>query len=395
MAYINFKEENYKLNIELEKRKLNNDKYFTYIFKHKEKMDYSPWEKYSYKNIKELFLGKKGKLDENDFLVISNKDIICAKFEDCIFSNIKFIDCNIIGCKFNNCKFDLGGVIFQNCIFIEEEDIKPPSLNNKINFSCEFYNCKLYCKFINCDLSYAIFEGCLIQNTSMETTFLKFAIMNKDKIDKITFTDCDLSSFKTHRCYIIDLEFDDKYMTKFDEKTFFDKIYPLKKDRDEYEGIYMTYETLANKFKENSLNNNFGEYYYWCKRTEFNSLNFIAKIESLIYRISCGYGERPMNALYMGICLIILFAIIYLLVGVEIGDEIVVYNFQTIKNLNLDKFIKDFNETLNLSSGSFLGVGAENCKPIHKSYLIVDLEMLLGVVNMGVGIGTLTRKIIR
>ena len=395
MAYINFKEENYKLNIQLQKRKSNNDKYFSYIFKHKEKMDYSPWEKYSYKNIKDLFFGKKGNLEEKEFLVISNKDIICTRFEDCEFANVKFVNCNIIGCKFYNCKFDLSGVIFQNCIFIEEQDIKPPSLNNKINFSCEFYNCQLYCKFINCDLSYAIFQECTIENSSFEISFLKFVIMSKNKVDKITFADCDLSSFKTHKCYIIDLEFDDNYMTKFDEKTFFDKLYTLKKDKAEYEGIYMTYETLADKFKENSLNNNFGEYYYWCKRTEYKSLNLIGKIESFIYRFSCGYGERPFNALYMGITLIIIFAVIYLLIGVEIGSETVVYDLETIKSLSFDKFVKDFNETLNLSSGTFLGVGAENCKPIHRSYLIADLEMILGVVNMGVGIGTLTRKIVR
>lgn len=395
MAYVNFKEENYKLKIQLEKRKSNNDKYFNYIFKHKEKMNYSPWEKYSYKNIKDLLLGKLGNLEEENFLIISNKDIICTKFENCTFTNIKFIDCNIIGCKFNDCKFNLGGVIFQNCIFIEEEDIKPPSLNNKINFSCEFYNCQLYCKFLNCDLSYGIFQECTIKNTTFETSFLKSVIMNRNKLDKIVFTDCDLSSFKTHKCYIIDLEFDDKYMTKLDEKTFFDKLLSLKEDKAEYEGMYMTYEIIADKFKENSLNNNFGEYYYWCKRTEFKCTNFIGKIELLIYRFSCGYGERPFNALFMGIILIVLFAIIYLLVGVEIGSEMVVYNLETIKNLNLDKFIIDFNESLNLSSGTFLGIGAVNCKPIHQSYLITDLEMLLGVVTMGIGIGTLTRKIVR
>ena len=35
MAYINFKEENYKLKIQLEKRKKNNEKNYNYIIKHK------------------------------------------------------------------------------------------------------------------------------------------------------------------------------------------------------------------------------------------------------------------------------------------------------------------------------------------------------------------------
>ena len=41
-----------------------------------------------------------------------------------------------------------------------------------------------------------------------------------------------------------DFEFDDKYMTTFDDKTFFDKLVERKKDRDEYEGFYMIYQNI-------------------------------------------------------------------------------------------------------------------------------------------------------
>ena len=52
MAYINFKEENYKLKIQLEKRKKNNEKNYNYIIKHKNEMtDYSPDNRYSYEKI--------------------------------------------------------------------------------------------------------------------------------------------------------------------------------------------------------------------------------------------------------------------------------------------------------------------------------------------------------
>ena len=74
---------------------------------------------------------------------------------------------------------------------------------------------------------------------------------------RIRIEDCDLSGAKIIDTYIIDLDFTDKMKTKFDQKTFFDQIKLREKNRDEYEGIYMTYETIADKFKENSLNNNF------------------------------------------------------------------------------------------------------------------------------------------
>ena len=60
MAYINFKEENYKLKIQLEKRKKNNEKNYNYIIKHKNEMtDYSPDNRYSYEKIEGEFIGKK------------------------------------------------------------------------------------------------------------------------------------------------------------------------------------------------------------------------------------------------------------------------------------------------------------------------------------------------
>ena len=396
MAYVNFKEENYKLKIQLEKRKKNNIKNYSYISKHKKEMsDYNSDNKYSYKAIENEFIGKQGLLDEKDYYNISNKDIICTSFKNCNFANVKFINCRIIGCKFYECKFILGGVIFENCIFIMEDSIQSPSLNNATNYSCEFYNCEFYSKFKNCDLSYAIFENCLIKNTSFEICLMRSTIINKCDLKKITISDSDLSGFKTHKCYIVDFEFDDKYKTKLDEKTFFDKLVERKRDRSEYEGLYMTYETIADKFKENTLDNNFGEYYYLCKKAESKTLDICPKMVSFLYRISCGYGERPFNALFMGIFLIVIFALLYLFVGLDIDSNYVIYNLDTLKNFNFIKFIEDYNESLALSSGIFLGVGGYSCEPVQVSLLLSNLEMISGTMTVGIGVGTIIRKIIR
>ena len=396
MAYINFKEENYKLNIQLEKRKKNNDKNYNYIIKHKKEMtDYNPDNRYSYEIIENETLGKKGLLDEIDFYNIENKDILCASFRDCTFSNVKFINCRIIGCKFYNCEFNLGGVIFENCIFIMEDSVQPPSLNNFTNYSCEFYDCNFYCKFKNCDISYAIFENCLIKNTSFEICMMKSSILNLCEINKIKISDSDMSGFKTYKCYIVDLEFDDKYKTKFDEKTYFDKLIMRTKDKQEYEGISMTYETIADQFKENTLNNNFGEYYYLCKKTESKVLDPFPKFTSFLYRVSCGYGERPFNALFLGIFFIMIFGLIYLFVGVDINKIFVVYKLSDLLNINFNEFIHDYHQTLALSSGIFLGVGGYSCEPVKLSLFISDVEMILGVIVMGIGTGAIVRKIIR
>ena len=65
MAYVNFKEEKYCANIQIENRKKNNKKVIDYINKNKEKVtDYTPCREYSFKTFNEEVFGKNGILDE-------------------------------------------------------------------------------------------------------------------------------------------------------------------------------------------------------------------------------------------------------------------------------------------------------------------------------------------
>ena len=282
MAYINFKEERYSINKQIENRKKNSSKVVSYILKNKDDLkDYTPCKQYSYKNFNGTRFGKDGLLDEADFRIVESKDIVCSKFIDCNFKNIRYKNCNFIGCIFENCTFNDGGVTFENCIFVKEGTEQLPSLNNKDNLGCYFYNCNMYARFLNCDLSMALFEECNIANTYFEMTYIRKGIIKNSKLDKIVFEDCNLCGFKTLDCYIIDLDFNDKDKTKFDEKTCFGKIEAVEKTKQEYEGIYMTYETIADKFKENNLINNFGEYYYLGKVAERKSVKkIVPKISS-------------------------------------------------------------------------------------------------------------------
>lgn len=396
MAYINFKEENYAADKQLHKRRTNNDQLHRYLLKHKDEQDgYETHNKYCYNTFEGELIGKKGVFDEEHFHIICKEDIVATKFINCSFLNVKFLDCRFVACTFEDCNFAAGGVVFENCILIKEDAESTPSLNKKDNLSCEFNNCDMYVKFLNSDLSYAIFEKCKLKNVSIEQTMMRSTIIHNCELDVVTFEDCDLCGAKFLQTYIKDLDFNDKYKTKFDEKTFFDKIQPVEKTRQEYEGIYMTYETLADKFKENTLNNNFGEYYYLGKSTERKTLDFWPKIASYISWITCGYGERPEFALYTGIGIIIFFAFLYLFTGVSMEGKDINYSVFNISGMSLSKFLKDFNETLNLSTGMFGGIGVNNGKPSELSYMVSNAEMIIGIIMMGLGIGTLTRKIVR
>ena len=393
MAYINFKEERYSINKQIENRKKNNSKVVSYILRNKEKLkDYTPCKQYSYKKFSETTFGKDGLLDEADFRIVESKDIVCSKFIDCNFKNIRYKNCNFVGCTFENCTFSDGGVTFENCMFVKEGTEQLPSLNNKDNLGCSFYKCNMYVRFLNCDLSMALFEECNITNTSFEMTYIRKGIIKNSKLDKIVFEDCNLCGFKTLDCYIIDLDFNDKDKTKFDEKTCFGKIEAVEKTKQEYEGIYMTYETIADKFKENNLINNFGEYYYLGKVAERNSLNKIfPKIGSYIYWISCGYGQRSVYPVVTSLAVIIICAILYLFVGMKVGETEIV-TFSTLLNSDFKAIMGYINESLSLSVGMFAGVGTINSQPMPILYMVSNIEMMIGLLMMGVGIATLVRK---
>ena len=256
-------------------------------------------------------------------------------------------------------------------------------------------NCRMYTKFLNCILGFSIFENCIIEYTNFEQSDMDSTIIIGCDLKKIIIIDCDLSGFKIVNTYIEDIEFKDKFKSKLDEKSFIDKIQVKYRTREEYEGLYMSYETIADKFKDNTLNNNFGEYYYLCKCVQRKALSPLPRIESTIYWLTCGYGERPWYSVITSLAIMIIFTVAYLLVGVKINGHTVIYNWSTIQSLTLSKFISDFNESLTLSIGSFGGVGTINCDPIERSYMLVNIEVLIGIVMMGVGTGTLIRKIVR
>ncbi len=393
MAYINFKEERYSINKQIENRKKNSSKVVSYILKNKDDLkDYTPCKQYSYKNFNGTRFGKDGLLDEADFRIVESKDIVCSKFIDCNFKNIRYKNCNFIGCIFENCTFNDGGVTFENCIFVKEGTEQLPSLNNKDNLGCYFYNCNMYARFLNCDLSMALFEECNIANTYFEMTYIRKGIIKNSKLDKIVFEDCNLCGFKTLDCYIIDLDFNDKDKTKFDEKTCFGKIEAVEKTKQEYEGIYMTYETIADKFKENNLINNFGEYYYLGKVAERKSVKkIVPKISSYFYWISCGYGQRAIYPVITSLAVIIICTILYLFMGIKIGETEVV-TFSTLLNSDFKTIMGYINESFNLSVGMFAGVGIDNSQPTPTTYMVSNIEMMIGLLMMGVGIATLVRK---
>lgn len=396
MAYINFKEEISAAKDQLNHRRDNNEKLCKQIRKDKNCISIIPDNKYSFRTFEEKTINNEKTQNEENFLEIDNKNFVCSKFINCKFYNMCFINCTFIGCKFIDCDFGGGGVIFENCTFVLEELKNVPSLNKRDNLSCSFEGCKIYCKFLSSNITYLIFDKCYLKDTSFELTDMASAIIINSEMNKIKIADTDLSGAKIVNTYIQDLEFNDKLKSKLDEKTFIDKIVPREKTKAEYEGLYTVSENIANKFNENNLKNNFGEYYYICRTMQRKSLKKpLPKINSYIYWITCGYGERIVYPLIISLILILIFATLYLVIGFDMEGEVISYVWSIGLPKTFGEFISQFNWSLNLSVEVFTGLGADNATPIPISYMLSNLEMILGVIMMGIGIGTLTRKLIR
>lgn len=398
MPYVNFKEENYKLVKDFQKRKEDNLSTRKKLDNNKELLSgYKPFnDKFSFKKNKNAIIGKNGPSKEEDFIVFEDESFICAGFYNCKLQNIKFKNCRFIGCRFEKCLFSSGGVVFDNCVFVHRQSFENKNLNKEDNFFSYFYECSLYARFVSCDMSYVVFENTKFKDTNFELSDLSYGILYNCNLEDVKVEDCDFSSFKTYKCYMKDFSFEDKYLTKFDEKTYFDKLFRVKDDRAENEGLYQIYQNIANKYKDNNLNNNFGEYYFLGKREQYRTLDLLPKIGSRINFLACGYGERPLYSVYFGLGLIILFSFLYLIVGIEIDNQLVAYNnINAISNISFAKFYREFMEALSLSVGMFAGIGVENSIPARASYMIANVEMILGLIVVGVGIGSLTKKVIR
>lgn len=395
MAYINFKEEISAAKTQLEKRIHNNVKIFEKLSESKDVYkEFNPNDRYSFKEHNNLVIGGGHPKKEDEFQEFKDEDIVCAKFVKCRFSNVKFSNCKFIGCYFEECELMGGGVVFQDCIFVKKDKDDKPNLNKEDNFSCEFNHCNIYAKFINCTLEFIIFNKCILKNTNFELSDMSNGIIYDSTLEMIIISDTNLSGTKIVSTYIEDLEFRDKYKSKLDEKTFIDKIKFRKRNRDEYEGIYTVYENIADKFNDNNLKNNFGEYYFLCRKVQRKTLKPMPKIASTLGLVSCGYGERPMYAVYFSLFVIALFSILYLIFGMKVNEEIITYD-NINKFHNLRKMLTDYNESLNLSVGMFAGVGLNEAQPSPRSYMLSNIEMLIGVLMMGVGIGALVKKIVR
>lgn len=346
-------------------------------------------------HIKKKTIGKSVALREENFKIIKGIHIEYNIFEKCTFQNVKFQNCTFCGCEFKNCSTIGAGVVFEGCIFVKPEFEENKEITDVYNYATTFNNCNFSVSFRKCNMEYVVFENGSLILTKFQEVNLQNVIISNLRLYNINFQDCDCRSMKIIESLVHEIYFSDLLASKFDENTFLDKIIFEKNDEEEYRYAFNSYKVFASKFNDNNLQNHYGEYYYLSKKVERRFTKGFSKVKSLIYWITCGYGERPINSLLFSILIIALFAFYYMLNGIIINGVPIEYDWSITNSEPIGDIIQDYFKFLHFSVVTFTTVGYGNIVPSEKSSFFSGIEMFLGVTMAGLWTGTLARKMTR
>lgn len=302
-------------------------------------------------------------LGDDGFVLVKNK----------VFDNVKFCFVSFEKFKFVNCSF-------RDCVFCDG------SFDDVV--------------FLNCDFEYGVFKSFKFGELVLDKCKLRGAVFLECCFNDLSFCDCDCRGFKFVSCQVLEFEFNDSLITKFDDETFFDKVVRLGKlSKNEkfnfYEDAYKFYSSVSYKFQQNNLLSSYGEYYYLSKLMEQKNLKGISKLKSSILWVICGYGERPTYALFTCLEIIFIFTVLYLIFGLRCGNEVISYKDIFLESKSFVFTVNDFITAFHFSIVTFTTVGYGDVTPIGYSIFLSGVEMFLGVTMVGLWTATLARKISR
>lgn len=320
-----------------------------------------------------------------------------------IFSNVKYTSCVFFKINFEDIRFD--NVIFENCTF-EFCTFTKCSIGNLTIM--EFYDSHIYnCNFNNCNFKNVFIKKSKLEIVSFINVYLGQCNLIKNNYIKVKFIDkCNLSD-----CVIkgntdrFNIEFVhnngntilnlNSYIGGFNfKKTNLIKSNKCLNRQISIE-VCNSYLAFANEFLCNNLGDKYGACFYESKRALHKILRGIEKLKSFLSYHICGYGEKPFRAFSFSLIIVFICAIIYLFTGLQGENNVILYKFNNPEIFNLN-FLKDFIHCFYFSIVTFATVGYGNIIPLTFSSMIIStVEIILGVVMIGIWTSTLVRKMTR
>lgn len=350
--------------------------------------DFFDFKEKEFKFIKfnEVNFGKDNADNDDDYVKVINTCFYYCDFSLCGFSNISFENSSFVGCNFSEC-YVLGlSSIFSNCSFVSRIMGK----KNLDDAPSMFDSCELTFRFIGCDFTQVVFTKTNFYFCDFHNTNFYDAILVDCSLDITKMSDCDLRSTKILNPKVIEFYIEDKQKrTKVNAHTFLGKINYSKKEAREIRFANEVYGIFSELFETNKIMELFGEYFYLTKRTEHDMLSKKGKLISYAGLITCGYGERPVYSLFTSIFIIIVCGTFYMFLGLSGNNETLILKLGVIPPFN--KFVMWYHFSL----VTFTTTGYGNVTPLGGSLYVSAIEMVSGVVMIGIWVSTLVRKMAR
>lgn len=152
--------------------------------------------------------------------------------------------------------------------------------------------------------------------------------------------------------------------------------------------------------RENGLFDRAGIYFeqenYWLTRIAKVRKEWSRYLSRLIFgELVTGYGQRPRRIALTGLILIITFAILFLLGGIEVAGRTVEFNVLSGAG-SFTQLIADFWSCFLFSLRCFATLGLSGMEPAGGlSQMLASLEGLLGFITMAMGVVVFVRKMAR
>ncbi|MGL4730622.1 MAG: ion channel [Clostridium sp.] len=341
------------------------------------------------------------KKNRKRILIVADSVVNLKEFKeikDLSFKAIKYVECVFVNIEFQNIRLE--NVIFEECTFKFCSFTNCSIANNSL---LGIYNGEIInTDFVNCNLKNLVIRKTNLKKVTFKDVYLGRCNFVKNSYEKVKFIDgCNLSDcvIKGNRARF-DVEFinNDKkgtltltsYVGGFNYKI--SEI--LKRESEEiYKEIANSYLSFANQYLKNDLGDKYGYCFYQSKKAIHKTFKGFMRLKSFLSYWICGYGEKPFRAFGFSLLIVLLCAFIYIFSGVQADGKVIQYSLGNVIEGNI---LKDLAYCFHFSLVTFATVGYGNIIPVGMvSIIISNIEIMLGVLMIGIWTSTIVRKMTR
>lgn len=294
----------------------------------------------------------------------------------------------LIGCTFEN-------MDFQNCDF-SYSDLSFTTFKNCNLYNCKFNNSILYCTvFDTVNLTRANFNECYIYGVKfLSFSNITYATFEKLKVEEYRRIGMRYNPQQCEEYQLLSLSDSPNIFIKKEGFIYvingFHFTFIKRSAHDKEREYSQIYNRIKRVHKENFFLNEAAKYYYlerkwyrksYCKqdlsgKIETSKIKRFGKtVWSELCELSCGYGEKPFNTLFVAIFTWLVFSMIYYLITFKVDSERLFYSIRlSALSLFSNQNIDDYDIV---------------------TQAVSLLETFLGIIIFALFTATIIRKIIR